>query len=89
MKTRIAADKLFSELDGTHVSVGGSHCTVQVFGVIDEPGRRWVQVALEGDCRTVLTLRLRPNQGPRHAVRELAHWLVDPETTPSVVQHVA
>ena len=89
MKSRVAPEKLFEELDGTQLSVGGVDWRVQVFGVIDEPDKRWVQIALDGARRRVLTLRLVHTQGPRHVVRELSAWLTNPLTSTSVLQRVA
>lgn len=89
MKNRVAPDQLFSALDGTQLQVGGADWRVEVFGVIDEPERRWVQIALEGTRRRILTLRLDPTQGARHVVRQISSWLTNPRSSRNVLQRVA
>jgi hypothetical protein len=60
-----------------------------VYGVFDESGQRWIQLSLDGTHHAVLTLRLRPSQKPREAVRELSTWLADPSASQNVLQRVA
>ena len=89
MKSRVSPERLFQALDGTQLSVDGVDWQVQVFGVIDEPSRRWVQVALEGSRRSVVTLRLMDTQSPRQVARELSAWPSDRHTASSVLARVA
>ena len=89
MPEPVAADWLFVGLDGRELSVAGAAWRVEVYGVFDEPHRRWVQISLDGHDKTVLTLKLTPNHHAIDAVRELSAWLADPSTSDSVRQHVA
>ena len=87
---RIPLDHLFRGLDGRRLRVGGDHWRVEVYGVFEEPERRWVQVALvDGAYPRVLTLRLAPTHGPGHAVRSLTSWLANPSAVADVRAHVA
>ncbi|HXT70192.1 MAG TPA: hypothetical protein VN700_10585 [Vicinamibacterales bacterium] len=71
------------------MSVDGSDWRVEVFSVIDEPERRWLQIALDGGARRVLTIRLSQTEGARQIVRQISTWLVDPSSTRNVLQRVA
>ena len=87
--TRVTPDRLFEDLDGRRLTVGDKDWCVVVYGVFDEPGRRWVQLALDGSRIEVVTLRLAPTEGLDRAVQSLAQWLADPSATDSVYAHVA
>ena len=84
-----APDRIFEALDGRRLRVKGHDWRVEVYGVFQDAGRRWVQLALEGEQHQVLTLRLAPTHGPRQAIRSLSSWLTDPDTSSEVLQHVA
>jgi hypothetical protein len=68
-------DRLFVGLDGRNLSVAGRSWTVAVYGVCDQAGRRWVQLALDGASHYMLTLRLAPGDGVAQAVLALSGWL--------------
>lgn len=89
MESRVAPDQLFSALDGTQLSVDGSAWRVEVFSVIDEPERRWVQLALEGADRNILTVRLDHSESPRQVVEQLSTWIHDPLAATNILQRVA
>ena len=75
-------DRLFADLDGLNLSAPGGHWQIQVFRILDEAGRRWVQVGLrsaDGDSQRMLTLRLSPRDGLQHALFSLSSWLTRPE----------
>ena len=48
----------FEALDGHEVRVNGRICHVEVCGVFDDGSRRWVQLAIDGDTRQLLTVQL-------------------------------
>jgi len=85
----VPPDRLFKALDGQELSVSGSAWRIVVYAVVDESGRRWVQIALQGARPTVLTLRLQARHDFNDVVRELSSWLIDPSTTESVMERVA
>lgn len=89
MKARIAPDTLFTALDGTQVSVAGLDWRVEVFSVIDEPGQRWIQLALQGVVRRIVTVRANHTESPRQIVREISSWLADPSAARNILQRVA
>ena len=74
-------DRLFVGLDGREVSVAGHDWRVNVFGVRDLSGRRWVQVAVDGSKYYMLTLCLSPGAGVPQALIALAGWLQNPSST--------
>lgn len=76
--TRLERDRLFDALDGLPVRLGQNQWSLRVYGVIDADGGRWVQLALEGADRRVLTLRISELHGPRDAARTLSAWLSNP-----------
>jgi hypothetical protein len=84
----LSPDRLCEALDGRHLRASGRDWRVEVYGVFDDHGRRWVQLALDGDQIRVVTLSLAPTHGPRHAVRSLRSWLDNPRATETVVEHL-
>ena len=85
----VPPDDFFYALDGQCLSVDGRAWCVCVFSVTDANDDRWVQLALEGGDRKVLTLRLAPSQHPEHAFVSLSCFLTDPIAAPNVLSHVA
>ena len=51
-------EAVFRALDGRDVDVEGDPCHVEVCGVYDDGGRRWVQLALAGQRPRMMTIRL-------------------------------
>ena len=85
----VPPDDFFNALDGQCLSIDGRAWNVCVFSVTDANEDRWVQLALEGGDRKVLTLRLVPSQHPEQAFVSLSRFLTDPLAAPNVLSHVA
>ena len=85
----VPPDEFFNALDGHCLSIDGQAWHLCVFSVTDANEIRWVQLALEGLDRKVLTLRLAPSQHPEKAFASLCCFLTDPRTTADVYSHVA
>jgi hypothetical protein len=75
----INPDGLFAALDGRDVSASGGQWRIEVFGIADDDHDRWVQLALNGRQRYLVTLRLHAGCGTQRAVAALAGWLAHPE----------
>jgi hypothetical protein len=84
----VPPDEFFSALDGQCLSVDGRAWSVCVFSVTDANDNRWIQLALEGCDRKVLTLKLAPSQQPQHAFVSLSCFLTDPRAARNVLSHV-
>lgn len=72
----LQTDTVFRVLDGHDFQFDGDACRVEVYGVYDEGNQRWVQLALDGDRRQMVTLRLDVDPKPQcalvsRAVRQL------------------
>ena len=81
-----ARDKFFAELDGRHLAVAGIDWSLEVYGICEQHGRRWVQLALTGAGEgCMLTLRLGPRAGVRDVLVTLSSWLTDPSDAPQEV----
>ncbi len=74
-------DRVFAALDGRDLVVSGSQWHVEVYGICEQAGRRWIQVALDGPRHHMLTLALAADLGVRQVVRALSDWLADPSAT--------
>lgn len=85
----VPPDEFFSALDGKSLSIDGCAWSVCVFSVTDSNDKRWVQLALEGRDRKVLTLRLATSHDLGEAVESLTCFLADPLGTADVLSHVA
>jgi hypothetical protein len=69
---------MFALLDGRIVTAAGGRWRLDVFSVCDHEGSRWIQLALDGEPRYALTMRLSPREGIRHGLFVLAGWLANP-----------
>jgi len=82
-----ARDRFFAELDGRHLMVAGIDWSLEVYGILEQHGRRWVQLALTGEGEgCMLTLRLGPRAGSSEVLKTLSSVLTDPsEARPQVL----
>jgi hypothetical protein len=65
----IGPDDLFRTLDGRELTALGQRWTIEVYGVRDEQGHRWVQLRLNRPSSSRwLVLRLPAGAGERHAI---------------------
>jgi len=88
-RSRVPLDEIFNALDGRCLSVDGHDWNVCVFSVTDANEHCWVQLALDGSGRQVLTLRLASIYDPEQALDSLSCFLTDPFATRDVLSHVA
>lgn len=75
----INPDGLFAALDGRDLSAVGGQWRIEVLGIADEDHDRWVQLAVHGRQRYLVTLRLHAGDGTQRAVAALAGWLANPD----------
>jgi len=75
---RRQAERLFAALDGRDLVVSGEAWHLEVYSVCEQAGRRWVQLAIDGQQRYMLTLALATGSGVRQAVRAVNEWLAAP-----------
>src|SRR5690242_12753249 len=71
----ISAHLLFRELDGRKVDTGERKWCIEVYGVHESAGARWVQVGLTGAPSHVVALRLGQKDQARVAMTALRSWL--------------
>ena len=71
-------DLVVAALDGRDLVVSGSEWHVEVYGICEQAGRRWIQLALDGPRHHMVTLALAADLGVRQVVRVLSDWLADP-----------
>ncbi|HUL72419.1 MAG TPA: hypothetical protein VLT86_04920 [Vicinamibacterales bacterium] len=74
----VRPERLRAGLDGRAVTVSGRNWRIEVYSVSDWSGRRWVQLALEGDPHYMLTLNLSAGAGVQRALAALASCLANP-----------
>jgi len=79
---------LFHALDGLHLGAARRHWRIEVYSVADGMRQRWVQLALQGKERRMVTLSLAPSDGARRVVTALSSWLADPVDRPAIVKSV-
>jgi hypothetical protein len=86
----LSPDRFFAELDGRHLVVAGIDWSLQVYGICEQQGRRWVQLALTGAGEAfMLTLRVGPRGSAGEVLSALSSWLNDPSDAPQVLSVVA
>ncbi len=72
------AERLFAALDGRNLSVHGQSWHLEVYGICEDAGRSWIQLAVDGPHHYMLTLALAARTGARQVVRALSVWLEEP-----------
>jgi hypothetical protein len=81
----VRPERLRAGLDGRAVTVSGRNWRIEVFSVSDWSGRRWVQLALEGDPHYMLTLNLSAGAGVQLALATLAACLANPDQARAIL----
>jgi hypothetical protein len=74
-------DRVFAALDGRDLMISGSQWHVEVYGICEQAGRRWIQLALDGPRHHMVTLALAADLGVRQVVGALSDWLADPSAS--------
>jgi hypothetical protein len=80
------AERLFASLDGRDLLVGGEAWHIEVYGICEDAGRRWVQMAIDGPQHHMLTLVLATRAGVRQAVAAVSRWIEDPSDRPLMLR---
>jgi hypothetical protein len=78
------AERLFASLDGRDLMVGGEAWHIEVYGICEDAGRRWVQMAIDGPRHHMLTLVLATRAGVQQAVDTVTRWLEEPSECPQI-----
>jgi hypothetical protein len=78
-------DRVYWALDGRDVVVLGKRWHVEVFSVVEHAGHRYVQLALDGPQRYMLTLRVVPDTPVNRLIQALLGWLTHPTTSGDVI----
>jgi hypothetical protein len=78
------AQRLFTALDGRDLLINGQSWHLEVYGILEDAGKRWVQLALDGPTHQMLTLALAARSSVEQVVRALSNWLEDPSETQPV-----
>ena len=78
-------EALFAALDGRELAVLGKRWRVEVFSVCELGGRRYVQIALQGDTQYMLTLRIAPKAELRDLIPCLLTWVQHPSSTGEIL----
>ena len=61
--TDVPSEAVFHALDGHQFEIDGTACHVEVYGVYDDGGQRWVQLALADERQRMVTLRINARKG--------------------------
>ncbi len=80
-----ATDRVFAALDGRDLVVAGLRWHVEVYGICEQAGRRWIQLAVDGPAHHMLTVALAADLGVRQVVRVVSKWLADPSGSKQVL----
>jgi hypothetical protein len=71
-------DRLFEQLNGRAVTVADRCWRIEVYGISEAAGWRFLQLALTGPPERKLTLRIAAGYDATHVVRMIASWLAQP-----------
>ncbi len=81
----VRPERLREALEGRAVTVSGQSWRLEVYSVLDYAGRRWVQLALEGEPHYMLTLNLAVGAGAHRALLALAACLANPSDSVGIL----
>ena len=76
-----ARERLFEGLDGHSISVSDGTWHVRVYGICEEPGAWWLQLALEGSPKYTVTMRAPLFQTAPDTLCRISRWLADSSRT--------
>jgi hypothetical protein len=76
-KDLMPAYELFAELDGSDFVAADESWRIEVYGVLDDHGYRWIQIGLTGTRSDMVTLRLVEGAGAQHAIMALTAWVAE------------
>lgn len=71
----VPPDRLFSALDGRDLTLAGGRWHLEVYSVTDFCGQRWLQLALDGQGRSILTVKLSPTDRASRVLAAVATWV--------------
>src|SRR5262245_5248997 len=74
-KDCVSTHELFAELDGSEFVVNGQTWRIEIYGVLDDDGCRWIQLGLTGPRNDMATLRLVKGAGAQQAISALTVWV--------------
>lgn len=74
----LSPTEVFELLDGRCLESRGNRWQVRIYSVVDQGRSRWIQLAVEGVRRHVLTMRVSSSSGPDRLIRALGAWLTNP-----------
>jgi hypothetical protein len=71
----LATQELFLTLDGNYTTVLGQEWRIEVYGIHEQGGHRWIQLSVAGRPGQLLTVSLEPTDGIRHVLMALGTWI--------------
>jgi hypothetical protein len=71
----MSSDDLFLTLDGRHAAALGQEWRIEVYGIHEKAGCRWVQLTVSGRSRQILTVAMAPTDGVQHVLMALGTWI--------------
>ncbi len=71
----LSSQDLFLTLDGNHATVLGQEWRIEVYGIHERAGHRWVQLSVADRPGQLLTVSLAPTDGIRHVMMALSTWI--------------
>jgi len=81
----VRPERLREDLEGRAVTFHGQSWRLEVYSVLDYAGRRWVQLALEGEPHYMLTLNLAVGAGAQRTLMALAACLANPSESVGIL----
>ena len=84
----VARDELFAALDGRELEVDKRCWRIELYGISDVCGQRWIQLGLTGQKRLSLTMKLAIGDGEQRALLLLSEWLTAPSKVTEVLNVV-
>ncbi len=84
-----SANDLFEALDGRNVSLRSRSWRIEISGVFEQEGLRWLQMTLRGIPPYSVAVRIAPLDTAAEVVEALRTWLAFPSKSSSRVLHFA
>ena len=75
------ARDLFQALDGRSLSVSSSQWLIEMYGVFEQQGSYWVQLALRGPSDYSVAVKISPRDTEIQVLEALSMWVAEPSDT--------
>jgi hypothetical protein len=84
----LSASDLFKALDGHRLLVSARSWRIEIYGVFEQQGSRWIQLVLRGSTNHNVAVKVGPRDTDTQVLDALSSWFADPSKPDCQVRHL-